>query len=152
MPLDTSAACEDGGSGTCAECRAVEEASGGCCADALAACTSTACKAFVDCAVGCKRNAPCIDACVATDPAAAKLGEPGFLCLSGHGSNPGGACGDVCNGPSTCGDLDGPDVASTCTACKADAPGCRANGCFGGYYCNRVLVKCAAPWTLGTCP
>jgi hypothetical protein len=143
-------ACQDGGSGSCSECRATEEAASGCCAAESAACTTTECKAFVDCAMACKRNKPCVDACVATNPTAAKVGTPLFLCISGYGGGPGGACGDVCLGPDVCGDFDGPDITSTCSACGTRP--CRANGCFNGFYCNRVTKTCAAPTALPACP
>jgi hypothetical protein len=151
MPaLDFDAACNDGGTGTCAECRAKATEAGGCCATQAAACTSDACKAFVDCAMACKRDRPCVEACVAKDAAVADQGTPLFLCLSGFGGPSGAACGDVCAGPAVCGDFDGPDTTSCCKACDGAAT-CRKNGCFNGFYCNRTTCKCAGPSTLTSC-
>ncbi len=152
LPFFDGTACNDGGSGTCAACRTAEETSGGCCETQLATCTTTACKAFVDCAIACKRDPACISGCVTPDPAAAKLGTPGLLCLTAFGSPSPGACADVCDGPAVCGDFDGPTTASTCVACKPTDSTCRKNGCFNGYYCNRTTNKCAGPWSIGTCP
>jgi hypothetical protein len=50
-----------------------------------------------------------------------------------------------------CGTYDGPDTASTCTSCPPAMSGCRANGCFNGFYCERVGMQCVAPSTVPSC-
>jgi hypothetical protein len=151
MPALDQSTCVDGGTGTCAECVATEQGTGGCCATEAASCTTQACRDFVACAIACKRGRACVDACRATDATATGDGTPLFLCLSGYGAPPGGACGDVCNGLQVCGDFDGPDTASTCTACDPTVASCRANGCFNGFYCNRTTQMCAAPSSVPSC-
>jgi hypothetical protein len=149
FPIEST--CQDGGAGSCAECRATETAIGGCCATEAAACTSPECKTLVDCAMACKRDAPCVNACALAAPSEVKVASPLFVCLSGYGGSTGAACGDVCLGPNVCGDFDGPDTPSTCTACMDGSPDCRKNHCFNGFYCNRTTNKCAAPSKLPPC-
>jgi hypothetical protein len=46
------------------------------------------------------------------------------------------------SGGETCGSLLGPDVAACCTACKSAGKPCQANGCYGGYWCNKDTCNC----------
>jgi hypothetical protein len=52
--------------------------------------------------------------------------------------------------PDHCGTLNGPSVASSCSACQQSSSDCQPNGCYGGYWCNEASHDCGPPPT--TCP
>jgi hypothetical protein len=44
-----------------------------------------------------------------------------------------------------CGALNGPSVASACSACGKFSNDCQPNGCYGGYWCNESARDCTPP-------
>jgi hypothetical protein len=49
------------------------------------------------------------------------------------------------SGSQTCGSLEGPTVSASCKSCSGTSKGCQANGCYGGWWCNKDTSKCQAP-------
>ncbi len=53
--------------------------------------------------------------------------------------------------PEVCGSLLGPDVKACCTSCTKSGKTCQANGCYGGWWCNKDSCACQAAPAPASC-
>ncbi len=67
-------------------------------------------------------------------------------CFTGAGGGAGGGSG---TDGGTCANYDLPQTPSCCTSCTPGVGNCAANGCFGGWWCDRNACICHAPLSGG---
>ncbi len=87
---------------------------------------------------GCPASCPAGTSCNVIDGACEAGG-------TGGGSGSGGG-----SGAGMCGQYDLPSQPSCCTSCMAGTANCQANGCYGGWWCDRTACRCHAAVS-GTC-
>lgn len=150
----------DAGLLTCVPCLTANDCSAG------AACVQYAGSDF--CARRCTTAADCgpSETCAIT---VAQDGAQVSGCIPANGDCGNGGCGTCpagstcdpvagqCTAPEdagagmadagACGVYDGPELASCCHSCTAGAANCQANGCYGGWWCDRDQCRCHAPPT-----
>lgn len=148
----------DAGLLTCVPCLTASDCAAG------AACVQYAGSDF--CARGCASTADCgpSESCAIT---VAQDGTQVSGCIPADGDCGNGGCGTCpagatcdalagqCTAPEdagagladagACGVYDGPGLASCCHSCTAGAANCQANGCYGGWWCDRSQCRCHAP-------
>ncbi len=73
--------------------------------------------------------------------------------LAGSGGSTATSSSTTSSGSSeVCGSLLGPDVMAACMSCKTSGMACQANGCYGGWWCNKDTTSCQAPPSPSSCP
>ncbi len=112
------------------------------------------------CAPDCSQGQTCGAGRACTQVASAE-GQPASLCVptagpcgiaSGSSSTAATSSATGAGGSGMCGSLDGPDVKSCCTSCGKFGSSCtQANGCYGGWWCNRDTCNCQKPPAPASC-
>jgi hypothetical protein len=64
-------------------------------------------------------------------------------CTSGGAG--GGSGGTGGGAATTCGNYDLPTTSSCCTSCTVGSGNCQTNGCYGGWWCDRMSCRCHSP-------
>lgn len=94
-------------------------------------CTSSGCPSGLTCTTLSSESGDSVRACVPSVD----------TCSAGEDAGSTPDVSDTTSSGQTCGNLDGPGVKSCCTGCGSGG-NCQANGCFGGWFCNRDVCKC----------
>ena len=119
-------------------------------------CDTTACGPGSTCAPSVADDGTLVQVCIPADGCGGASCPP--TCPVGTECNPSTAlCEQILStldagqdGGTLCGTLREPNAPSTCHGCSGDAGSCQANGCFGGWWCDESVNRCArAPTSCG---